>query len=87
MNTELDPGKYYFFRTVTMIYTGMLDYSRTDAFVITKASWIADTGKFGQAIVDCNFLDVVHYPIDKKVFIFKSSLVEVFSIEKLPDRK
>jgi hypothetical protein len=43
-------GKNYFIRTVTMSYAGRLKAVYDDTFVLSDASWIADTGRFHNAI-------------------------------------
>lgn len=39
-------GKNYFIRTVTMSFVGELKAVYDDTLVLSKASWVADTGRF-----------------------------------------
>ena len=39
-------GKNYFIRTVTMSFVGELKTVFDDTFVLSKASWVADSGRF-----------------------------------------
>ena len=43
-------GKNYLIRTVTMIDVGEVKSANPQFIVLTKASWIADTGRFHQAL-------------------------------------
>ena len=44
---ELTPGKFYQFRTVTMIYTGELVAETSEFYALKKAAWVAETLKMG----------------------------------------
>ena len=43
-------GKVYFIRTVTMYYIGKLVAVHPQELVLESAVWVADTGRFHQAI-------------------------------------
>ena len=43
-------GKNYFIRTVTIIYVGKLEAVYDDVLVLSQASWVADTGRFYNAL-------------------------------------
>jgi hypothetical protein len=45
-------GKKYLIRTVTMIQTGMVKSIRGKFLVLEQAAWIADTGRFSEALED-----------------------------------
>ena len=45
-------GKKYLIRTVTMIQTGMIKAVRGKFLVLEQAAWIADTGRFSEALED-----------------------------------
>lgn len=45
-------GKKYLIRTVTMIQTGMVKSIRGKFIVLEQAAWIADTGRFSEALED-----------------------------------
>ncbi len=46
-----DSGKSYFIRTVTYHVLGKVKDIKGDFLVLQNASWIADSGRFGEAIV------------------------------------
>lgn len=43
-------GKAYFIRTVTMIVVGKLEEVHESELVLSDASWIADSGRFSDAL-------------------------------------
>ena len=45
-------GKKYFFRTVTFHWVGKVEKKIGDFFELSGASWVADSGKFMQAITE-----------------------------------
>ena len=52
-NAEASPwkvGENYLIRTVTMIQVGKLEAVYAHELVLSKASWIADTGRFHDAL-------------------------------------
>jgi hypothetical protein len=54
-------GKNYFIQTVTLYFTGKL-MAITDKFIVlSSAAWIADTGRFTQAIDSGNFDEIEIY--------------------------
>lgn len=77
-------GKNYIFRTVTMIYTGELVDNLDDRFVVKKAAWIADAGRWSNTLVSCDFNEVEPYPAEKEVHIYKTGMLDVVEIDKLP---
>lgn len=77
------PGKVYLIRTVTMIDTGVL-VSVTDQEIILKdAAWIADTGRFAQALESCDFGEVEPFP-EGLVAIGRGAVIEAVQIKKAP---
>ena len=46
MSLPIETQKNYFIRTVTMYYVGKLLYNLDECVVLSKASWIPDTGRF-----------------------------------------
>lgn len=68
-------GKNVFVRTVTHHYTGRLD-SVEDGFLhLEDASWIADDGRFADALAEGDLAEVEPYPADCYVAI--GSLVDL----------
>ena len=43
-------GKKYLIRTVTMILLGKLENITNQEFVLSEACWVADTGRFNEAL-------------------------------------
>src|SRR6185369_836883 len=55
-------GKAYLIRTVTMIDTGVLVAVTPTELVLEEAAWIADTGRFSDAIAKAEFDEVEPFP-------------------------
>lgn len=68
-------GKNYFIRTVTMIQTGRLIAVTEHELALEDAAWIADTGRFHEALKTGKFSEVEPYP-DGKVIIGRGSIVD-----------
>ena len=77
-------GKNYLVRTVTHIQTGQLVAVGPTELVLTNAAWIADTGRFTNALRDCTFKEVEPFPKDTHVIIGRGALIDAVQIEKLP---
>lgn len=56
-------GKNVFVRTVTHYYTGRLE-SAGPYLHLQEAAWIADTGRFADALATGKFSEVEPYPAD-----------------------
>jgi len=52
-------GKPYFIRTVTNYYTGRIVKVTAQELVLEEAAWIADTGRFADAMKDFNKLSEI----------------------------
>ena len=74
-------GKIYLIRTVTMIDTGRLVAVTPYELVLEEAAWIADTGRFTQAIQKAEFGEVEPFP-DGRVIIGRGSIVDACEIER-----
>ena len=74
-------GKNYLIRTVTMIYTGKLKAVSDKEILIVDASWIADTGRFHDALKSCDFLEVE--PFINDVIIGRNAIVDATIIDGL----
>lgn len=67
-------GKCYLIRTVTMHYTGRI-VSVTDSDVVLEdAAWIADTGRFADALKSGSLLEVEPYP--GRVAVCRGAMVD-----------
>lgn len=76
-------GKGYLIRTVTMTNTGRLVAVTEQELVLEDAAWIADTGRFSDALKKCNFNEVEPFPAGK-VIIGRGSIIDAVQIETLP---
>ncbi len=75
-------GKPYLIRTVSMIDTGRIVEVTPLEIVLEDAAWIADTGRFSDALKSCNFNEVEPFP-DGRVIINRSSVIDAVKIEKI----
>ena len=55
-------GQKYLVRTVTFIYTGRLSYIDDRSMVLQDAAWVADTGRFTDALKNGELSEVEPYP-------------------------
>ena len=69
-------GEKYFIRTVTHIDVGVLVGVTDKELVLENVSWIADTGRYQQAIQDGTLSEVEPYPEGEKVIIGRGALVD-----------
>ena len=75
-------GKNVLIRTVTNFYTGEVSEETAKFIKLTKAAWIADTGRFSDALEKSVFDEVEPYP--RPVFVMKAAIVDITEIDKLP---
>jgi hypothetical protein len=73
--TVWERGKKYFIRTVTNYLTGRLVEVTGQELVIEDAAWIADTGRFADALKKAKFSEVEPYP-DGRVIIGRGSVID-----------
>jgi len=76
-------GKNYLIRTVTMIQTGRLIKVTDKELVIEDAAWIADTGRFADALKTGKFNEVEPFP-DGQVIIGRGAIIDAIQISVLP---
>ena len=67
-------GKSYFMRTVTMSLVGELKEINSDEILLKNCSWIADTGRFHDALRDGNFDEIE--PFVNDVLVNRRSLID-----------
>jgi hypothetical protein len=79
MNLE---GKNVLIQTVTFFYTGEVVEETTKYFKLAKAAWIADTGRFSQALEKSVFDEVEPFP--KPIYVMKAAIVATTEIDTLP---
>ncbi len=78
-------GEGYFIRTVTHHYTGRLEAVYEHELVLSEAAWIADDGRFMQAVAEGKFNEVEPYPYNVKVVIGRASIIDACILDsKLP---
>lgn len=76
-------GKNYLIRTVTMTQTGRLVQVTEHELVLEDAAWIADSGRFSEALAKCQFSEVEPFP-KGRVLIGRASLIDACEITTLP---
>jgi hypothetical protein len=76
-------GKVYLIRTVTMIDTGVLVGIGEKELVLEEAAWIADTGRFSDAIARAEFNEVEPFP-KGRVIINRACIIDAVEISKIP---
>jgi hypothetical protein len=79
-------GKIYLIRTVTMIDTGRLVGVTDHELILEDAAWIADTGRFSDAIVNAEFGEVEPFPAGR-VIVGRGSIVDAVQIRVAPRSK
>jgi hypothetical protein len=72
-------GSAYLIRTVTMIQTGRLIAVGEHELVLEDAAWIADTGRFADALKGGSFSEVEPFP-DGEVIIGRGSVIDACSL-------
>ena len=75
-------GKPYLIRTVTMIDTGRLVAVTDKELVLEDAAWIADTGRFSEAVAKAEFGEVEPFP-DGRVIIGRGAIIDAVVINKV----
>lgn len=80
-------GAGYFIRTVTYHYTGECVDITDKEIILRRAAWIADSGRFTQAMATLQFNEVEVYPAESRVAISRGAIVDavVMPIDKLPE--
>lgn len=71
-------GKAYYIRTVTMHIVGKLDAVHGTELVLSEASWVADSGRFHDALKGgvSNLNEVEPFPADQQVIVGRGSLID-----------
>jgi len=70
-------GQCVFIRTVTNYFVGEVLRSNKVWVVLTKVSWVADTGRFTDAIAKGILNEVEPYPENMEVLVAIGSIVDV----------
>lgn len=82
-NSVWEIGANYLIRTVTMIDTGRLVAMTAQELVLEDAAWIADTGRFFDAVSKGQFNEVEPFPAGR-VIIGRGAVIDAVKIETLP---
>lgn len=76
-------GKNYLIRTVTMIDAGKLVAVTSQELVLEDAAWIADTGRFANALEKLDFNEVEPFPAGR-VIIGRGAVIDAVQIGEVP---
>ena len=74
-------GAIYLIRTVTMIDTGRVVAASKQWIVLEDAAWIADTGRFSDALKKCEFNEIEPFP-DGRVILNATAVIDALKITK-----
>ena len=77
-------GQNYFLRTVTHHLTGKLIKVVGNELVLLDAAWIADDGRFMEAVKTGTFAEVEPYPDGIELIVNRSSLIDACIIPQIP---
>ncbi len=75
-------GANYFIRTVTFHFTGRLKAVTQHELWLEDAAWIADDGRFTQAVESGVFNEVEPYPSGRTVAVGRGSLIDAHKMVK-----
>ena len=85
-NSAWEIGKIYLIRTVTMANTGILVAVTPQELVIEEAAWIAETGRFSDAVEKAEFGEVEPFPTGR-VIIGRGAIIDAVQIKIAPRSK
>ena len=69
-------GENYFLRTVTHYFTGRLEKVTQSELVFSSVSWIADSGRYADALKIGNLSEVEPYPKNALVIVGRGALID-----------
>ena len=82
-NSAWKIGANYLIRTVTMIDTGRLVAVTNQELILEDAAWIADTGRFSDAVAKAEFGEVEPFPTGK-IILGRGAVIDAVEIKLLP---
>ena len=85
-NSAWEIGENYLIRTVTMIDTGRVVAVTAQEIVLEDAAWIADTGRFSDAIEKAEFGEVEPFP-SGWIILGRGAVIDAVKIKTLPRSK
>ena len=74
-------GAVYLIRTVTMIDTGRVIRVTPTELVLEEAAWIADTGRFADALKKLSFSEIEPFP-DGEVIVNRGAIIDAVKIKE-----
>lgn len=74
-------GAAYLIRTVTMIDTGRVVRVTPTEIVLEEAAWIADTGRFSDALKKLSFKEIEPFP-DGEVIIGRGAIIDACRVKE-----
>ena len=74
--TTITTGMAAIIRTVTHYYTGTVEAIDRDWIVLSSAAWIADAGRWAEALRSGSLSEVEPYP-DGPVWVARGAIVDV----------
>lgn len=77
-------GKNVFVMTVTCYFTGRIEAVSEDEVRLVDAAWIADTGRFSDAIKKAEFNEVEPLPDGQAITLCRAAIVSWTEISTLP---
>jgi len=81
----IKPGSNVFIRTVTHHYTGHVEAISGTEIKLSKAAWIADDGRFSEAVATGVFNEVEPYPENYHPVLNRSTFLDIVEVPwKLP---
>jgi len=83
VGSYFEVGKNYFVRTVTMSIIGELKSINDNEFLFSKASWIADTGRFSNFLKGDYSDSIEVEPYHNDVIIARGALIDATIVKKL----
>ena len=77
-------GGMYQIRSVTHIVTGRVVSVGPQEIVLVDAAWVADTGRYMNAVATGDYAEVEPYPDGALVIVGRAAVVDSVTIPKLP---
>ena len=77
MNIPKLKGTNVFIRTVTLYFTGHVERVTKSWIILSGAAWVADTGRFADALKTGNLNEVEPYPDDAIIRVSRDGVIDV----------
>ena len=76
MASSFQIGQPYLIRLVTHYLTGRVKRVTPKEIILTEAAWIADTGRFMQALHEGTLNEVEPFPQDEEIIVGRGALID-----------